>query len=140
MQHFNSFMTKGLYHIEISPWICRANQWTGFYMIGTSIMRDFNIFYRIPNTPLQPVRGIYSVIFEKLPGSVALNASIFQLVFRCENFVETLNFRIHCVKRVRIFPHSDWIRRDAEYLSVFSPHAGKHGPEKLRIRTLFTQR
>ena len=42
----------------------------------------------------------------------------------------------HCVKRVRIrsysvphfssiFPHSDWIRRDTECLSVFSPNAGK---------------
>ena len=56
----------------------------------------------------------------------------------------------HCVKNVRIWiffwsvfsPHSDWIRRDTEYteyLSVFSPNAGKYGPEKLRIRTLFTQ-
>ena len=25
------------------------------------------------------------------------------------------------------------------FWSVFSPNAGKHGPEKLRIRTLFTQ-
>ena len=25
---------------------------------------------------------------------------------------------------VRIFPYSDWIRRDASYLSVFSPNAG----------------
>ena len=31
---------------------------------------------------------------------------------------------------VRIFPHSDWIRRDTPYLSVFSPNAGKCGPEK----------
>ena len=31
---------------------------------------------------------------------------------------------------VRIFPHSDWIRRDTKYLSVFSPNAGKYGPEK----------
>ena len=30
---------------------------------------------------------------------------------------------------VRIFPHSDWIRRDMEYLSVFSPNAGKYGSE-----------
>ena len=28
------------------------------------------------------------------------------------------------------FPHSDWIRRDTSYLSVFSPNAGKYGPEK----------
>ena len=40
---------------------------------------------------------------------------------------------------VRIFPHLDWIRRDSEYLFVFSPNAEKCGPEKLRIRTLFTQ-
>ena len=30
---------------------------------------------------------------------------------------------------VGIFPHLDWIRRDMEYLSVFSPNAGKYGPE-----------
>ena len=30
---------------------------------------------------------------------------------------------------VRIFPHSDWIRRDTQYLSVLSPNAGKYGPE-----------
>ena len=29
-----------------------------------------------------------------------------------------------------IFPHSDWIRRDTEYLSVFSPKTEKDGPEK----------
>ena len=39
---------------------------------------------------------------------------------------------------VRIFLHSDWIWRDMEYLSVFSPNAGKYGPEKLRMQTLFT--
>ena len=31
---------------------------------------------------------------------------------------------------VRILPHSDWIRRVTEYLSVFSPNARKYGPEK----------
>ena len=31
---------------------------------------------------------------------------------------------------VRIFPYSDWIRKDALYLSVFSPNTGKYGPEK----------
>ena len=28
---------------------------------------------------------------------------------------------------VRIFSHLDWIRRDTEYLSIFSPNAGKCG-------------
>ena len=27
---------KGPYHIETSPMICSANQWTGFYVIETS--------------------------------------------------------------------------------------------------------
>ena len=40
---------------------------------------------------------------------------------------------------VLIFPHSDWIRRDTECLSVFGQNAVKHGPEKLRIWILFTQ-
>ena len=31
---------------------------------------------------------------------------------------------------VRIFPHSNWIRRDTKYLSLFSPNARKYGPEK----------
>ena len=31
---------------------------------------------------------------------------------------------------VRIFPHSDRVRRDTKYLSLFSPDAGKYGPEK----------
>ena len=31
---------------------------------------------------------------------------------------------------VCIFLHSDWIRRDTPYLSLFSPNAGKYGPEK----------
>ena len=26
-------------HIKNSPLICRANQWTGFYMIGNSVMK-----------------------------------------------------------------------------------------------------
>ena len=40
---------------------------------------------------------------------------------------------------VCIFPLPDWMPKDTPYLSVFSPNAGKYGPEKLRIRTLFTQ-
>ena len=30
---------------------------------------------------------------------------------------------------VRIFQYSDWIRRDKEYLSVFSPNTGKYVPK-----------
>ena len=35
----NSFMT-GPYHIETSPLIFPENQWTGFYMIGTFVVKE----------------------------------------------------------------------------------------------------
>ena len=41
------------------------------------------------------------------------------------------------VTLVRIFPQSDWTRRDREYLSVFRSNAGKCRPEKFRIRTFY---
>ena len=34
------FHDGGRYHIETSPVICSANQWTGFYMITTSVMKE----------------------------------------------------------------------------------------------------
>ena len=42
---FNSFMTEFLsYRNQLL--ICRANQWTGFYMKGTSVMKESG-FYQI---------------------------------------------------------------------------------------------
>ena len=52
--------------------------------------------------------------------------------------------RIYCIKNVhiwsysgphfsRIFPHSDWTRRDKEYLSVFSLNAENTGKMRTRI-------
>ena len=40
---------------------------------------------------------------------------------------------------VHVFLHSDWIRRDMEYVSVFGPNMGKCRSEKLQIRRLFTK-
>ena len=34
------FHDGGRYHIETSPLICSANQWTGFYMITASVMKE----------------------------------------------------------------------------------------------------
>ena len=33
------FHKGGRYHIESSPLICSANQWTGFYMMMASVMK-----------------------------------------------------------------------------------------------------
>ena len=38
------FHYGGPYHIETSPLICRANQWTCFYMMGTSVMKVNSCF------------------------------------------------------------------------------------------------
>ena len=40
---------------------------------------------------------------------------------------------------VRILQYLDWIRRDTSYIYVFSPNAGKNGPEKLGTWTFFEQ-
>ena len=34
----------GPYHVETSPLICSANQWTSFYMIGTYVVKELNTF------------------------------------------------------------------------------------------------
>ena len=49
----------------------------------------------------------------------------------------------HSVKSVRIRsysgPHFPVFGLNTEYLSLFSPNAGKCGPEQLRIQTFFMQ-
>ena len=47
-----------------------------------------------------------------------------------------LQWRVEFIRSL-YFPHSDWTR--TEYLSVFSPNAGKYGPEKTPIWRLFTR-
>ena len=34
------FHEGGPYHVEASPLICRASQWTDFYMIRASFMKE----------------------------------------------------------------------------------------------------
>ena len=38
------FHDGGPYHIETSSVICIANQWTGFYIIGVSVMKELKHF------------------------------------------------------------------------------------------------
>ena len=33
----------GPYHVETNPLICKENQWTGFYMIGASILAELKL-------------------------------------------------------------------------------------------------
>ena len=39
----NSFMTEAVITLKpVHPLICRENQWTGFYMIAASVMKELN--------------------------------------------------------------------------------------------------
>ena len=49
--------------------------------------------------------------------------------------VTALKVYVFVVVLIRIFPHSDCIWKNTEYLSVFSPNTGKNQPENLQIRT-----
>ena len=42
-----NFPDGGRYHVETSPLICSANQWTGFYMITLSVRKELmeNFFF-----------------------------------------------------------------------------------------------
>ena len=42
--HGKVFHDEGLYHIETSPLIWKANQWFGFYMKGTFAMKVLNAY------------------------------------------------------------------------------------------------
>ena len=45
-----TFHDGGRYHIETSPLICRANQWTGFHMITASVMKELkHLFKKVAN-------------------------------------------------------------------------------------------
>ena len=59
--------------------------------------------------------------YAKAPRKTPMNVFNIPLQEKCPNTDFSL---------VRIFTHSDWIRRDTSYLSVFHPNAGKYGPEK----------
>ena len=45
----------GSYHIETSPLICSPNQWTGFYMIGFSVMKEFALWFSNLVTHFMPL-------------------------------------------------------------------------------------
>ena len=88
----------GAYYIETSPLLCRSNQWTGFYMIGTSygfyMIRASNLF-------LMEFILIWSII--TLKGAIVLDSrSLKPHLNSCSLITEPkeafvfLSFRIKC--------------------------------------------
>ena len=77
-------------------------------------------------------------LFEIILRNQIINFNYFKIIF-----IDAPALREKCPNTelfvARIFPHLDWIRRDTMYLSVFSPNAGKYGPEKTLYLDTFTQ-
>ena len=60
LQTFQLFHDRDPYHIETGLLICRANQWPGFYIIGTSVMEELKeVFLKPPS----------SIFLEKFPNT-----------------------------------------------------------------------
>ena len=51
------FHDEGRYHIETSPLICRANQWTGFCMITISVMNELNCDVLLQGDVFEKIRS-----------------------------------------------------------------------------------
>ena len=62
-------------------------------------------------------------VFWKLYGVYRILNNISRLIYT------TWKVSVFGIILVRIFPHSDWIRRDTPYLSVFSPNADQNNSE-----------
>ena len=52
------FHDGGRYHIETSPLICSANQWTGFYMITASVMKGLKHLAKIVSQKIVGMKGL----------------------------------------------------------------------------------
>ena len=68
------YYNGGCYHIETSPLICLANQWTGSYMITDSVMKELKRL------------GLFNLISFQL--DVLLTGNIMQIynLDRCEYY------------------------------------------------------
>ena len=96
-----------------------------------------NAIHSYISSSLQGIQWCFSNIFCLVQSAVRLNL----ILLKPSNYDidPALKVPVFGVFLIRIFSYSDWIRRDKEYLSVFSTNAEIDRPEKLQIRTLFTR-
>ena len=50
------------HYIETSPLICKANQWSGFYMVRASVMKELRPCEQLQNFTLQIKLSLYIII------------------------------------------------------------------------------
>ena len=74
------FYHSGPYHIETSLLICRANQWTGVYMIGTSVMKELK------------ASNFFILMFTQRIALVVMICNVIQAIVRLYDDVDELFF------------------------------------------------
>ena len=65
MSLFKLFHDGCPYHMETSPLICSANQRTGFYMTGTSIMKELTIQKLVINSVHEKFFSGYTKVLKR---------------------------------------------------------------------------
>ena len=104
-----SFFLVGIF--QHSDWIRRDTEYLSVFTVGY-VLVHCKYFFNPPN--------MTGKILDLLrPAAITVSQNY------CVKSVQIRSFFL-----VGIFQHSDWIRRDTEYLSVFTPNTGKYGPEK----------
>ena len=80
------------YHVETSPLICIANQWTGFYMMGTSFMKELKCF---PYSLIASDSPILSLFFNILQHLQKNTKKTWSKVNKCFNTGILINLQSH---------------------------------------------
>ena len=102
-------------HIEISPLICRANQWTGFYMIEISVMKELtaSFFAQCCENSFFSCLQNFCVLETVLPGFFGvITANILKPHFHNKTF--PLNLMNHLKSVWRSIDLSIWL-----FISLF---------------------
>ena len=101
------------------------------YIVNTYLRTRKCISHTLTGTERLPDWGFYTEY------SISITSKLFQcpawdILLGTAILYTAWKVSVFGVFLVYIFPYSGWIRRDTSYFSVFSPNAGKYGPEKLR--------
>ena len=86
------FHDGGLYHIETSTLIYIENQWTSFYMIGTSVMRDKGFAIRL-FVPSRKTHQMHQIFGKKTKCSITIYA--FSLSYQLSDICSTCYYYLH---------------------------------------------
>ena len=96
------FHNAGTYHIETSPLICCPNQWTGFYVIGTSVLKKLKL--------LRQLKLQFPVSRNHFRLSYSEKEKIFSLVFRSNILTQYLkNLKVIMLQNSNVLYKKYWL-------------------------------